>query len=118
MTAEANMSTVLGGRRLLVELDRRRRVDAYNCQFTGCRATRIHVEIDVIPPGVRCAAGPPAMLDTARLDRAGCPAERWRKWGAGGGRRSCPGHDGCRERTRTWLRSPGLRLSGLKIEPT
>jgi hypothetical protein len=35
MGAESDVSTVLRGRRLLIELDWRRWVDAYNCQFTG-----------------------------------------------------------------------------------
>jgi len=99
----AEGSTVLRGRRLLVELDRRRRVDAYNRQFTGRRSTGVQVEIEVISPGVSRAGGPPAMQDAAGQDRARWPAKRRGKWGAGGRRRSCPGHDGCRERTRTMV---------------
>lgn len=60
------MSTVLRGRRLFVELDRgRRRIDAYDRQLTGRRAAGVHVEIEVIPPGVGRAGGPPAMLGAA-----------------------------------------------------
>jgi len=105
VAAVAEVSTVLRGRRLLVELDRRRRVDAYDRQFTGRRSTRVQVEIEVITPGVRRAGGPPAMQDAAGQDGAGWHATRRRKWGAGGRRRtgSCPGHDGCRERSRTMV---------------
>lgn len=103
VAAVAEVSTMLRGRRLLVELDRRRRVDAYNRQFTGRRSTGVHVEIEVISPGVRRAGGPPATLDAAGQDGAGWPAERRGKRGAGGRRGNCAGHDGCRERTRTMV---------------
>ncbi len=65
VAAEAEVSTVLRGRRLLVELDRRRRVDAYDREFAGRRSTGVQVEIEVISPGVRCAGGSPAMQDAA-----------------------------------------------------
>jgi hypothetical protein len=103
VAAVAEVSTVLRGGRLLVELDRGRRVDAYDGQFAGRRSAGVQVEIEVISPGVRRAGGPPAMLDATRQDGAGWPAERRGKWGAGGGRGSCPGHDGCREGTRTMV---------------
>lgn len=62
----------------------------------------------MVPPWVRRAGGTPAMMGAAGLDGAGCPAERRGKWGTSGGRGSGEGHDGCRERTRTWLGSSGL----------
>jgi hypothetical protein len=103
VAAEAEVSTMLRGRRLLVELDRRRRIDAYDRQLAGRRSTGVQVEIDVISPGIRCAGGSPAMQDAAGEDGAGWHAERWGERGAGGRRCGCPGHDGCRERTRTMV---------------
>ena len=100
----AKVSTMLlRGRRLLGELDRGRRVDAYDGQFAGRRPSGVHVEIEVIAPGVCRAGGPPAMLNAAGQDGTGWRAERRGKWGAGSRRRSCSGHDGCRERTRTMV---------------
>jgi hypothetical protein len=72
MGAEAEVSTVLLGRgRLLVELDWRSRIDAHDRQFTGRRAAGVHVELEVIAPGICRAGGSPAMVDATGLDGAG-----------------------------------------------
>jgi hypothetical protein len=73
--AESDVSTVLRGRRLLIELDWRCWVDAYDCQFTGCRSAGVHVELEVIPPGIRSTGGASAMLDAMGLNGAGGPAK-------------------------------------------
>jgi hypothetical protein len=59
--AEADVSTVLRGRRLFVELDWRCRIDAHDRQFTGRRPAGVHVELEVIPPGIGGTGGAPAM---------------------------------------------------------
>ena len=61
MAEVSTMLMLLRGRRLLGELDRGRRIDAYDGQFAGHRSSGVHVEIEVIAPGVRGAGGPPAM---------------------------------------------------------
>jgi hypothetical protein len=66
VATEAQMSTVLRGRRLFVELNRGwRRIDAYDRQLTGRRAAGVHVETEVISPGVGRASRTPAMLGAA-----------------------------------------------------
>jgi hypothetical protein len=75
MGAESDVSTVLRGRGLLIELDWRRWVDAYNCQFTGCRSAGVHVELEVISPGIRSTGGASAMLDAMGLNGARGPAK-------------------------------------------
>jgi hypothetical protein len=67
----ADMSTMLRRRRLLVELDWRCRIDAHDRQFTGRRAAGVHVQLEVIPPGICRAGRSPAMLDATGLDGAG-----------------------------------------------
>jgi hypothetical protein len=109
MGAESDVSTVLRGRRRLIELDWRCWVDAHDCQFTGCRSAGVHVELEVSSPGIRSTCGASAMLDATGLNGAGGPAERRRGTRrTGSGKDSCPGHDGGRERTRAWLRSPEI----------
>jgi hypothetical protein len=75
MGAESDVSTVLGGRRLLIELDWRCWVDAHDCQLTGCRSAGVHVELEVISPGICSAGGASAMLDATELHEAGAPAK-------------------------------------------
>jgi hypothetical protein len=77
MGAESDVSTLLGGWRLLIELDWRCWVDAYDCQFTGCRSAGVHVELEVSPPGIRGTGGAFAMLDATMmgLNGAGGPAK-------------------------------------------
>ena len=103
MGTEAEMSTLLRRRGLLIELDRRRRIDAYDRQFTGCRSAGVHVELDMIAPWVGSAGRSPAMQDATGQNGAGRGGE-WGGLGRAGSRRyNCPGHDGGRERTRAWL---------------
>jgi hypothetical protein len=99
--AESDVSTVLRGRRLLVEQDWRCLIDAHDRQFTGRRPAGVHVELEVVPPGIGGAGGAPAMQDPTRLDGARWPTKWWGMGGTGAGRDDCPGHDGGRERTRT-----------------
>jgi hypothetical protein len=75
MGAESDVSTVLRGRRLLIELDWRRWVDAHDGQFTGCRSAGVHVELEVISPGICSTGRASAMLDAMRLNGAGGPAK-------------------------------------------
>jgi hypothetical protein len=75
MGAESDVSTVLRGRWLLIELDWRCWVDAYDRQFTGCRSAGVHVELEVISPGIRGTGGASAMLDATGLNGAGGPAK-------------------------------------------
>jgi hypothetical protein len=76
MGAESDVSPVLRGRRLLIELDWRCWIDAYDRQFTGCRSVGVHVELEMISPGIRSAGRASAMLDAATgLNGAGGPAK-------------------------------------------
>src|SRR5712675_1878926 len=108
MSTEPDMSTVLRRGRLLIELKCWGRIDAYDGEFAERRSAGVHVEFDMISPGIRGGAGPPALQSAAGLNRAGCPTERWGQRWTSSGRRRCPGHDGSRERTLTWLRSSAL----------
>ena len=99
--AEADVATVLRGRRLLVELDRGRRIDAHDRQLAGRRPAGVHVELEVIAPWIGGGGGAPAMQDSTGLDGARWPTEWWGMGGTGAGRDDCPRHDGCREGTRT-----------------
>ena len=59
----AEVSTMLlRGQRLLSELDRGRQVDAHDGQLAGHRSSGVHVEIEVIAPGVRRAGAIEAEL--------------------------------------------------------
>lgn len=73
--SDRDVSTMLRGRRRLIELDWRCWVDAHDCQFTGCRSAGVHVELEVISPGIRSTGGASAMLDATGLNGAGGPAE-------------------------------------------
>ncbi len=62
MSAKADVSAMLRGRRLLIELDLGCcRVDAYDGQLAGCRPSRVHVELEVRTPGIRSSGGSPAL---------------------------------------------------------
>ena len=72
---------LLRGQWLLGELDRGRRVDAHS-QFAGRRPSGVHVEIEVIAPGVRRAGaieaeltGPGVVVTTMLMMSA--KAMRW-----------------------------------------
>ena len=75
MGAESDVSTVLRGRRLLIELDRRCWVNAHDCQFTGRRSAGVHVELEVISPGIGSTGRASAMLDSTGQNGAGGPAK-------------------------------------------
>ena len=55
------MATLLRGGWVLIELDRRCRVDAHDGQFAGRRPSWVHVELQVRTPGIGSRRGSPAL---------------------------------------------------------
>jgi len=61
MSAKAEVSALLRGWWVLIELDRGCRIDTHDGQLAGCGSSRVHVELEVRTPGIQGRGGPSAV---------------------------------------------------------